>query len=132
MHVLSSMSQRPRLRVAAIALSFAACGHEAVVCTQQPCALPVAIEVTVVDSATGAPVAGVSLALAGAVSGQAPCATGTKTVCEVRGGAGSYELALSAPGYRTATQQVVVQGTTASCGCGSVKTERVTLALAAS
>lgn len=95
-------------------------------CIIPPCALPLALEVTVIAEGTGAPVPGVSIAVNGPVTGGGPCADAR---CVVLGTAGTYEIDISAPGYQTLHRSVVVLGTSRECGCPTVTTERLTVAL---
>ena len=110
------------LRILALALGLGACGGE---CLTTPCPPPLAIALTVADSASGAPVPGASLAVSGAMTTQLPCSA----ACGVRGYAGTYDLDVTAPGYRPAHQQVVVAGTSPRCGCPTAETRHVALVL---
>jgi hypothetical protein len=47
----------------------------------------------------------------------------------VFGNAGSYEFDISAPGYQTVHRSVEVSGTNPECGCPTVETQRLTVAL---
>ena len=108
----------------------AACsGRDAADCIIPPCALPVAVEVAVTSSGAGGPVPGAFVTASGAMSGQGFCRQGAATTCDVMGAVGTYELDVGAPGYQTVHRQVVVAGTTPACGCTSVDTQRITLAL---
>jgi hypothetical protein len=119
-------SSRPGLQasLAVLLLSASACGESE--CLIPPCASPVALELTVTGEITGTPVAGVSIAVTGPATGGGPC---PEARCVVMGGAGTYELDLSAPGYQSIHRSVVVQGTTPECGCPTVETQRLTIVL---
>jgi hypothetical protein len=101
-----------------------ACGEAE--CIIPPCAPPLALEVTVIAEGTGTPVSGVSIAVTGVVTGGGPC---SEAKCLVLGGAGTYEFDVSAAGYRTIHQSAVVHGSNPECGCPTVDTERLTVAL---
>lgn len=114
-----------RLRTSlAVVLSTSACGESE--CILPPCAPPFAVEVTVTGETPGTVVAGVSIAVTGAVTGGGPC---PEAKCFVLGSAGTYELDISAPGYQTVHRSVVVSGTSPECGCPTVETQRLTVAL---
>jgi len=83
-------------------------------------------EVTVTAGTTGAPVPGVSIAFTGPSIGGGPC---PESKCVVPGTAGTYELDLSAPGYQTVHQSVVVSGTNPECGCPTAETQHLSIAL---
>ena len=107
-----------------------ACGRDGADCLALPCAVPFAVQVTVTAAGSGAPVPGAFVAVAGPVSGQGACAqAAVGTQCAVAGGAGTYELDVGAPGYRTVHRQVVVAGTAPPCGCPSAETQHVDVAL---
>lgn len=108
----------------------AGCGHSAQPeCVALPCALPVAIGVSVTSS-KGGPVPGLTLTLSGAESGSAQCDVGdSATSCTVPGVSGTYGLQLSAPGFQGKTLSVVVPGTSPACGCPTVDTQQVSVVL---
>lgn len=112
---------KPVLAIALV-LGLAACGGE---CLALPCAMPMAADVVVTSAITGAGVIGVSLAVSGPVTTTMPC----DSSCVVSGYAGTYTLVASAPGYQSLERTVAVRGVTPACGCASVQTEQVTLAL---
>jgi hypothetical protein len=106
----------------ALILSSAGCRQE---CLALPCALPIALEVTVTAAGSGSGVTGASLEITGAESTTLPC----DSSCMVPGYAGTYVLNVTAPGYQPAARTVVVQGSSPSCGCGSVQREQVSIVL---
>ena len=81
---------------------------------------------TVTVEPSGSPATGAFFTVTGAATGGGPCDDAT---CEVLGGAGTYDLDISAPGYQTVHQRVVVSGTDTECGCPTVRTQRLTVAL---
>jgi hypothetical protein len=96
-----------------------------------PCALPMAITVSA-TSAEGGPVPGLALTLSGAASGSGQCTAGPSTTeCVVPGMPGTYDLSLTAAGFRDKTLNVVVPGSTPPCGCPSVEVQHVSVVLAA-
>lgn len=114
-----------RTSLAVLILSATACGDEGQ-CIIPPCAPALAIEVTVTVEPTGAPATGAFMAVTGAVTGGGPC---SDAKCVVLGGAGTYDLDVSAPGYQTVHRRVVVPGANPDCGCPIVETQRLTVAL---
>jgi hypothetical protein len=94
-------------------------------CIVPPCALPIAIQVTVSSAVSGGPVPGASLEVSGALSTTIACGS----ECMVPGSMGTYLLTLSAPGFQPLQRTVVVHGTTRECSCPVVETERITLVL---
>ena len=124
---------RPRARatlvLAGVAVVFASCGRHEPECLALPCAIPLAIEISV-TSAAGGPVADVVVAVSGATTGGASCNVGsTATLCYVMGVAGTYELEIAARGLQTERRTVSVSGTTPACGCPVVTTVRLDVVL---
>ncbi len=133
MPLLRASLQNLRLiALAAIAIGCVGCSHDSPeVCAAEPvmvaCVLPTAVRVQVVSAVTGAAVDSVSMKTTGGSVGGGPC---SGNVCIVFGGAGMYEITISAPGYQSASLEVVVHGAMArACGCETVTTEQRTLAL---
>jgi hypothetical protein len=71
-------------------------------------------------------VEGVTVQVTGATSTTIPC----NAVCRVPGTAGTYTLDVTAPGFVPVRRTLVVEGTTPSCGCPTVVSQTVTIALA--
>jgi hypothetical protein len=119
---------RPRLTSAVLAvlgalgMASASCGHD---CLALPCALPIALTISVTGGTSRAAVDGVTVQVTGAVVTSMPC----KTICNVPGTAGTYNLEVTAPGFAPVRRTVVVQGTNPSCGCPTTVTEIVAIAL---
>ncbi len=125
MMMRSARTPRRPLRALPVLLLATACGAEAD-CIVPPCALPLAIEVTVTGGAGGLPMSGATIAVAGPLTGGGPC---QGSVCHVLGPAGTYEIDVGAPGHATVHRQVVVPGTHPECGCPTVEAQRLTVAL---
>lgn len=104
------------------------CGGDAE-CLLYPCPQFEAITVSV-TSGTGAPtLPGLTVAIAGAQQGSGPCDP-LGRVCHVFGGAGSYQLTVSATGYVPATTSVTITGEGAGCNtCGRVDRQQVAITL---
>jgi len=82
-------------------------------------------------SASGEPIISGSVQATGMTAPMA-CHFGSQAnMCTVLGSAGTYQLQVTAPGYQSATQSIVVTGHEAECGCGTVDTRMVTVALTA-
>jgi hypothetical protein len=111
--------------VCALGLASISCGHD---CLALPCALPVAIIVDVTDRTTGAAVGAAVIHVSGALMADIPCGT----TCRVPGTSGTYDLEVTAAGFETTRRTVRVQGTTPPCGCPTVITENLAVALVAS
>ena len=103
--------------------SLSGCSGE---CVQPPCALPIAISLTVTSSASGNPIYDAAIQTAGS-----PVSQACPGSCIVGGGAGTYDLTVSAPGFQSVERSVIVSGTgPVRCGCGGVTTEHLAVALA--
>lgn len=108
-------------------LGTAACGGDGDACVIPPCPVPTAVQLTVRDSVSASPLSGASLTFSGPFTGGGPCDGAT---CVVFGGAGTYELDVSVPGYRSVHRQVVVASSTpVGCGCATVVTQQVVVVL---
>jgi hypothetical protein len=103
-------------------MALASCGHD---CLALPCALPIAITITVAGGTSGASVDGVTVQVTGAAVTSMPC----NAICRVPGTAGTYNLDVMAPGFAPVRRTVVVHGTNPSCGCPTAVTESVAIAL---
>jgi hypothetical protein len=111
-------------RLGALSLFCVACGHD---CIALPCPLPIAIRLTL-TSASSSSVNGAVVTVTGAFSEMVPCAGGV--TCIVSGYAGTYNLSVSAPGFQNVLRTVVVTGEApGGCGCPSIDTQNVTIAL---
>lgn len=114
----------PRVLLVAVGLWLAACRGQD--CLALPCALPVAIIITLTDAAGAPPPSGSTVHVSGALAGTVPCDGGT---CIVPGTAGTYALDVAAPGFQSAQRTVTVHGMSPECGCPTVDTERVNVVL---
>lgn len=84
-----------------------------------------------VTSTSGEPIRGASAEVSG-ISGAIPCVFGAESnVCRVPGSAGTYDVRITAAGYQPATQSIAVTGHSGGCGCGTVDSRTVTIALTA-
>jgi hypothetical protein len=124
------MKMRPRLRTwglwAALGVAATSCrGQE---CLALPCALPVALVIVVTAAEGGAPVSDAVVQVSGAFASTLPCPAGT---CRVPGTAGTYTLDIRAPGFQGAQRTVTVAGTNPRCGCPTVETALLSVALPA-
>jgi hypothetical protein len=123
------------LEFAALGVTLASCRTE---CTlppspSSPCPLPLALTINVTAVPTGRPVSGAFVEVSGALIATISCSTGTDTtVCYVPGYAGKYNLEVGAAGFQRTQRSVTVQDTTPSCGCATVATEHLSVALVAS
>lgn len=112
-----------RIRALLILLPLAACGGSD--CVQPPCVLPLAISLTISSASVGGSAPMATVTLTGPEASSFQC-NGT---CQIAGPAGSYHLAVAAPGFAPAERTVQVQGTNPACGCGTTSTETVAIAL---
>ena len=111
------------------AAGLVSCGTKAEECLALPCALPLAIEVRI-TAVGGGPLTGAALQVTGVVTASIPCDAGpTGNMCPVPGVAGAYDLEAKASGFQTVRRSVTVKGTTPECGCPTVETARLDLAL---
>ncbi len=98
-------------------------------CVIPPCVLPTAIVVTVTSDA-GRAIPGLTLTLLGAMSGSAQCTVdASASTCYVPGMAGTYDLALAAPGFQSKRVTVVVSGSSPACKCPIVETQQTRVVL---
>ena len=98
-------------------------------CLQPPCPPPIAITIEVTAAATGSPISNAFLTVSGPTVSTGPCGP----TCSVPGTAGTYTLDVGAPGFETAHRSVMVPGTDPSdCGCPTVVTQRLAVALVSS
>jgi hypothetical protein len=112
-----------------VVAALSACGGSDVNCVTPPCALPMALTITLTSATATGPVNGAVVQVSGALAGS--CG-GSPTVCFVPGYAGTYNLSISAPGFQTATRSVTVTEIPApSCGCRGANTEHIDVALVA-
>jgi hypothetical protein len=114
-------------RIAALALLAMSCATDGP-CVIPPCGPSIAATITVTSSVSSAKLGDVTMHAqgAGGVS-DGPCTGG---VCYVFGGAGTYQVDLSAPGFTTAHLTFTVTGSPApTCGCGSTNTQQLSDAL---
>jgi hypothetical protein len=123
------------LRLLAVAASSAAvvsCGGgvDRANCIPAPCPLPIVIVVNV-TAMGGTPVDRAFVKVSGPYEGTIPCSGGPVNTCGVAGTAGTYSLEVGAPGFESAKETVVVkaQGVAHECGCESVETRHVDVAL---
>ena len=112
--------------LAASTIALASCGEGK--CLMPPCPMPIAITLTLIDAATGAPVQGATVEVTGAQTGGGVCGS----PCPLPGTAGTYNIEVTAAGFEPARRTVVVPGTTPSCRCPTVDPQTVTIALVAS
>ena len=130
---MSIIRRTPLLPLAALSAAFAACGaHDDRECLHPPCAIPAAIIINVTAGVGGGPISGAFVRVSGAIVSTIPCDGGPGSTCYVPGLAGTYSLEVGAPGFQTAPRTVVVQGTNPECGCPTVNTEHLDMALVAS
>ncbi len=106
------------------------CGHGSQPdCVMPPCALPMAIVVSV-SSEAGHAIPGLTLILSGAMTGSAQCnVDASATTCFVPGVAGTYDLAFAAPGFQRKEITVVVSGSSPACRCPTVETQQTRVVL---
>jgi hypothetical protein len=110
-----------------------ACGPESGTerdCVQPPCPVPLASQLRITSQA-GGPVADAAVEMFGSASGRVQCnVEGVVTRCRVPGDRGTYQLRISAPGFRSSEITVVVSGSDSSrCGCPTVQAQDVDIVL---
>jgi hypothetical protein len=89
--------------------------------------LSFAAMITVTSSVSGAKLSDATMHAQGAIVGDGPCTGG---VCLIPGGAGTYQVDISDPGFTTAHLTFTVTGSPApKCGCGSTNTQQLAVAL---
>ncbi len=113
-------------RCGTLALAAISCGSAE--CLTHPCLLPDAITVTVTSSIGGQPINGAFVTLS---NGTLLCTQSPGSTCRVQGNAGTYELDIGAPHFRTVHRTVMVAGIrpTAACGCETLDTQHLDIAL---
>lgn len=106
--------------------ALASCGH-AQECLALPCPMPMALTISVAG-ANGVAAADVTVQVSGGTATTMHC----RATCAVPGYAGTYDLAISAPGFQVARRTVVVRGELPDrCSCGTTSTEHVDVVLLA-
>jgi hypothetical protein len=106
-----------KLALLAMTVSAVSCGD--VVCTTEPCPLPVAIVLNVSSTTSGKQVPGAFVRVNGSSEVQL-CAQGTTTVCTIYGEPGDYQVEVGAPGLVAISSTVTFEASRASqCGCAS-------------
>jgi len=122
--------RRQLVRLALLVCVSAGCSHQAEPdCVVRPCPMPMAITLSV-TSTMGGPVPGLTLTMSGAASGSGQCNAGASaTSCVVPGMPGTYDLRLTAAGFQDKALSVTVPGSTPPCGCPSVQTQQLDVAL---
>jgi hypothetical protein len=124
-------------QLAAVAIGVVACGSD--MCITTPCPFQgFAMNVTVVSSATHAPINGVTVV----VNGDASHAVTCNATCAIGQAGGTYTLRFSAPGFQSLERTVIVSSSTSypnvsgpdgyegkSCGCTHVDTQNIEAAL---
>lgn len=101
----------------------AGCGDHP--CVAVPCALPTAVVLNVTSATTGSPISAADVTLRSPGSGEIHCG-GT---CYILGNAGKYDFTVVAAGFQPVDRSIQVTGSSADCGCGTVNTEHVSIAL---
>jgi hypothetical protein len=119
-------------RCVASAVLLTACGSDAVDCVQLPCAIPLAVMVTVTSTSASQPLSnGVFVKATAPGTVDAACPPGPTALCYVPGTAGTYQLQIGATGFQTVMKTVEVTGQTPPrCGCPTVNTVHLDVALA--
>jgi len=97
-------------------------------CVIPPCGPSIAATITVTSSVSSAKLTDATMHAQG--SGgvtDGPCTGG---LCYVFGGAGTYQVDISVPGFTTAHLTFTVTGSPGpKCGCGSTNTQQLSVAL---
>lgn len=116
------------LRIAAV-LTLSACIQTD--CVTLPCLLPQSVTVTVSHAASGGAVPSAVVQISGQLSGTTPC-SGTPTTCQM-GYPGNYTVTVSAPGFQSATRNVMVANAERKddCHCPTPEVAQVSVALVA-
>jgi hypothetical protein len=110
------------LGLASLAVALSSCGGH---CLEPPCPPPIAITVSVTSTA-GVPPLGAVASITGAATETTPCSS----TCYVVGGAGTYIVEVSAPGFQTARRTVIVAGNNPKdCECATAVAQHLDLAL---
>jgi hypothetical protein len=90
------------------------------------CIQRVAIELTIADSLSGAPIRA-NVSVSGAQTSVVQC----DGACQIFGMSGTYVLDVSAPGFAAVRRTVQVHATAHDCGCETTQAEHVTVAMVA-
>lgn len=100
-------------------------------CVHPPCQIPLAIRLTVTSAGTPAQLTNVFVREGtGANAEGFPCVA-ELGACMVTGSARTYVLEIGALGFQTTIRTIDVPGETPDCGCPSVETQDVSVALVA-
>ena len=125
-HRIGARSLSHFARCGTLALAAISCGSAE--CLNHPCPLPDAITVTVTSSMGGESINGAFVSLS---YGTLACTQSPGSTCRVQGNAGTYELDIGAPHFRTVHRTVMVAGIrpTSACGCETLDTQHLDIAL---
>ena len=124
------MTRQSRASVLLAALALALGASRCGTCEHPPCPVPTAL-IVFITSLSGEPIISGSIQATGMTAPMA-CHFGSQAnMCMVLGEAGTYQVNVTAAGYEATTESFVVTGHEADCGCGTVDTRMVTIALAA-
>jgi hypothetical protein len=122
------MSAGLMLTCGTMALVVASCGDD---CFGVASCIPdIAVVLSVSASPDGGPVGDATVRVSGAIDATVPCSIqASQTMCVVYGGAGTYVMELTAPGYVRVERTATVGNTMGHCGCGTVATRSMHIAL---
>ena len=123
-HYLMTLRDARRLT---LLLPLIACGGGGADCVALPCPIPVAISLTIASTVTGGSLPVATVNVTGAEQSSFSCST----TCLIHGYAGSYHIAVTAPGLAPVERSIQVRGTNPSCSCPTTVTENVTITLSA-
>lgn len=107
-----------------------ACTHTEEPCPALPCPLPLAFEITLTGSPVGTPLTTASYRVLPG-SSSVPCSQGpSANTCVMSGGAGTYQIEISAMFYTTVQRTIVVPAkATARCACQADETQILSIAM---
>jgi len=110
-------------RAFVIGIAIGGCRDSA--CLLPPCPEGRALSIVLTSATTGAPVTTGTLTVTAPVTTAEACSGS----CDLYGPSGAYTFDVSAPGFVTVHDSVVVHGTNPRCGCGYTTTVNVAIAL---
>lgn len=124
--------RRRHLHFSSLFAVLAVACNERQACVAAPCPLSTAVTVTVTSAGSGTSLTGAFVQVNGSAS-SLPCTQAPGSTCIISGNAGTYQLLIGAPGYRSASRSIAVAAhRNAACACETADTQHIDVSLSPS